>query len=491
MSKTDFQDYLRAGYPFLWVQTDEESRAIKTLYHESGDYQCFTWDVAGGLRELSTGQVKPMPNPVTILQHVMTFPESSVLFLLDFHIYIKAPEIFRTIKNIFQAMKGTDRHIVIISSLLIIPAELGKLITVLDFPLPDVEELKEIAQKVIDDLDDEQKMKVTYEAGNMEYAKGLTAIEAENAIARSLVTSKSVDKKILEAEKLQTVKKQGLMEIYPPEPVEALRGMDNLKKYIDQRKKGFENQNMPNPKGILLVGPPGTGKSLSAKVISGVMGFPLVKTSPDNFKGGIVGESEQKTKTFWKTVKAIAPCVVWMDEIEKLFGGVQSSSKTDGGTGAAVFGMFLQEMQELKEPVYFVATCNDINELLAISQGAFIRRFDDVFFLDLPSEAEREDILGYMIAKYRRSQPVHNRADNDSVSWKMLGGMEGWSGAEIEKFVVASLYEGAERAAENIHPVYLQNRVEIDRARDWARNNARLANTPQVITEKTERQVRL
>ena len=315
--------------------------------------------------------------------------------------------------------------------------------------MPDLEELKAIAQKIVDNVKANGNG-ITYDPGNVDFAKGLTAIEAENAIVRSLVTNKTVDRKILEAEKLQTVKKQGLMEIYPAEPIDALRGMDNLKKYIEQRKQGFNSPTMPNPKGILLCGPPGTGKSLSCKVIADVLGFPLVKTSPENFKGGIVGESEKKTRDFWKTVKAIAPCVVWMDEIEKLFGGVQSSNKTDGGTGSAVFGMFLQEMQELKEPVYFVATCNDIDQLLETSQGAFIRRFDDVF-----SGLTDRNRAGRYFAVY--GQQV-NSALGDIPS------MEGWSGAEIEKFIIASLYEGPE-AYKNIHPVYEQNKENIDRAR--------------------------
>jgi hypothetical protein len=475
--KTDFSSYLRAGYPALWVQTDEEERAVKTLYMESGDYACFTWDIVTGIKELSTGSVKPLPNPAAAIQAVMSLPENSVLFLLDFHTFIKAPEVYRTIKNALPSMKATGRHIVIISPLLAIPPELSKLVTVIDFALPDLGELKAIAQKIVDDVKANGNG-ITYDENNINYARGLTAIEAENAIARSLVTDKTVSKAILEAEKLQTVKKQGLMEIYPPEPIESLRGMENLKKYIEQRRAGFNDDSKPNPRGILLVGPPGTGKSLSAKCIAGVLGFPLVKTSPDNFSGGIVGESEKKTKDFFKTVRAIAPCVVWMDEIEKTFSGVQSG-RSDGGAGAKSFGIFLQEMQELKEPVYFVATCNDIDQLLAVSQGAFIRRFDDVFFLDLPTESERIDILEFMEHKH-----------NTELAG-ILPSFEGWSGAEIEKFIIASMYEGAESAAENIHPVYEQNKESIDKARTWARSNARPANTPETRKETKERRLNL
>jgi SpoVK/Ycf46/Vps4 family AAA+-type ATPase len=406
----------------------------------------------------------------------MSLQEDSVLFLLDFHTYIKGPDVYRVIKNNIPLWAASGRHVVVISPLLAIPAELAKLVTVIDFELPDVEELKAIAGKLVD-AERKKGHEISYNPVDVEYAKGLTSIEFENAVSRSIVSNKSVDRQILEDEKLQTIKKQGLMEIYPPEPIEALRGMEQLKKYVEQRKQGFINPDLPNPRGILLVGPPGTGKSLSAKVIAGVMGFPLVKTSPENFKGGIVGESEQKTKSFFKTIKAVAPCVVWFDEIEKFISGAQSSGRSDGGAMSSTFSIILTEMQEMKEPVYFVATCNDINELLSVSQGAFVRRFDDVFFLDLPTSTEREDILKYMEGKYKTE-----------ISG-ILPPFDGWSGAEIEKFVIASLYEGAESAAENIHPVYEQNKENIDRAREWARNNARPANTVEEIRELTGRRL--
>ncbi len=470
---TDFQSYLKAGYPALWLQTDEEERAIKTLYAESGDYACYSWDIVTGLKEFSTSQTVRLPNPAEAIKGIMTLPANSVIFLPDFHFFLKSPDIIRTIKNTLPAMKSSGRHLVIISPLLTIPPELSKLITVFDWKLPDTDELKAIAQGLIDSLKRGNPTAIIADVNPaiIEKGKGLTAIEFENAVARSLVEKGEISGKFLEDEKLQTIKKQGLMEIYPPEPADALQGMERLKNYIEKRKAGFDNPALPNPKGILLVGAPGTGKSLSSKVIAGVLGYPLIKTSPDNFKGGIVGESEKKTKDFWKTVKAISPCVVWMDEIEKLFGGVQSSSKTDGGTGSAVFGMFLQEMQELKEPVYFVATCNDINELLAVSQGAFIRRFDDVFFLDLPTKTERKQIIKYMTEKYYKTDLVSGNLEDLNL--------ENWTGAEIEKMVIASLYEGIEEAYQNIHPIYYQNQEIIDTARQWALANARPANTPE------------
>lgn len=476
-----FNSYLRAGYPALWVQTDEESRALSVLYQESGDCSCFTWDMVTGITELSTGNVKAGANPLQAIQSVSSLPENSVLFLLDFHVFLKSPEIVRAIKNSLPGCKASGRHLVIVSPVLAIPVELSKLVTVVDFDLPGVQELQAIAQGVVDQVKANGNG-ITFDAGVMEYARGLTAIECENAVARSLVEYKAVVKDVLEQEKIQAVKKSGLCELYRPESINNLKGLDLLKEYIAARKEGF-SRDKGKPKGVILAGAPGTGKSLSARCIASVFGFPLFKADSTTFKGGIVGESEKKTKDFWRLVRAASPCVVWIDEAEKVFSGVQSSGRTDGGAGAGAFGIFLSEMQDTFDqgfPVYVVATVNDMDELLASSQGALLRRFDDVFFVDLPNENERFEILDFMCAKYG-AQAHHFAGVN----------MQGWSGAEIEKLVVASLYEGAEKAAANIHTVYEQNQTVIDRAREWARVNARPANKAVKVQELKARRLEI
>jgi AAA+ superfamily predicted ATPase len=472
---TKFESYLRAGYPALWVQTDEEDRALRTLYHESGDAYCYRWDLAGGLVAMGNKDTKPIASPVEALKAIVGLDSNSVLFLLDFHPFLKDAQVYRTLKNLLSHCKATSKHFVIISPVLTIPAELAKAITVIEWTLPDLQDLQTLAWRIIEGYQKSNNTTVEYDASVMAYAKGLTAPEAENAVARSLAISGKVEREILEQEKLQTIKKTGLMEIYPAESADSLRGLDLLKQYIEARKKGFTNPALPTPKGILLAGPPGTGKSLSAKVISGVLGFPLLKVGPEAFKGGIVGESEAKTKQVWKIAKASAPCVLWIDEVEKVFGGAQSSNKTDGGAGAASFGIMLSEMQELKEPVYIVATCNDIDDLLAVSQGAIMRRFDDTFFIDLPTKSERADILDFMVRKYGLDPAELSNGNTPS--------MNNWSGAEIEKLVKGALYDGADIAAHNVHPIYEQNREAIDRARIWARANARPASTQEGTTQ--------
>jgi len=466
------KDHLKAGYPLLWVCTHEEERAIFQLSQEAEGYHIYSWDIVAGLKDHATGQVRQMPDPLKPLQAVTTLPEETVLFLKDFHKFIGSVEVFRTVKNLIPVLKATDRHVVIVSPVLNIPIELEKDITVLNFQLPTVAELIETAKKIVE----ENALSVEVDEKAISAGKGLTLHEAENAMALSLVQEKTFSKKIIETEKLQAVRKSGLMELYEPVAESELGGLETLKRYIHNRKKGFENPQLPTPRGILLVGLPGAGKSLTAKVTASVLDFPLIRLDIASLKGSLVGESEARMRQALSLIDAVAPCVVWIDEIEKALGGVQSSNKTDGGTTSAMFGYLLTWMQESRTPKYIIATSNDIDDLLTISQGALLRRFDDIFFVDLPSEQERTEILKIMNSRYNTNLPLN-----------LCSRMEEWTGAEIEKFVIASVYDGVDEAFANIKPIYHQNREKIEKAREWAKFNARLANSSQDELKKERR----
>jgi len=470
----NFQNYLKAGYPFLWVQTHEEGRAISALSQQAEGYSIYSWDIISGLKDHTSGQVRQMPDPLKPLQSIPTLPESSILFLKDFHKFISSVEVFRTVKNIIPVLKATDRHIVIVSPVLNIPVELEKDITVLNFHLPTVAELLETASRIVS----ENELAIAIDEKAIASGKGLTLHEAENAMALSLVTEKTFSKKVIEGEKLQAIRKSGLMELYEAVPESELGGLGPLKRYIHNRKRGFEDTSLPTPRGILLVGLPGAGKSLTAKVTASVLDFPLIRLDIASLKGSLVGESEAKMRQALSLIDAVAPCVVWIDEIEKALGGVQSSNRTDGGTTSAMFGFLLTWMQESRTRKYIIATSNDIDDLLTISQGALLRRFDDIFFVDLPSLEERQEILSIMNKRY-----------NTDLSLSICSKMEGWTGAEIEKFVIASIYDGVDEAFQNIKPIYHQNREKIEKAREWARFNARLANGNGKDGAKKERRI--
>jgi len=457
-------NYLKAGYPAMWVQTHEEARFVKNLAEKIAEqgYQLYLWDLINGLIDQKSGQARQMPDPLKPLQAALTLPEGAIIVLKDFHKFIGSVEVFRMVKNILPSLKASDKHLLFVSPVVQIPVELEKDVTVLDFALPSEEELVNLAQKIVKEND----LSIDLDERSIKASKGLTLDEAENAFALSLVESKKFSKTIIENEKLNAVRKSGLLELYRSVPIEELGGLKPLKRYILNRKRGFEDPSLPTPKGVLLVGLPGAGKSLTAKVVASVLDMPLVRLDISSLKGSLVGESEQKMRQALSLIDSISPCVIWIDEIEKALGGVQSSNRTDGGTTSAMFGYLLTWMQESKSKKYIVATSNDIQDLLAISQGALLRRFDDIFFVDLPSAEERREILAIMNARYKTT-----------IDLALASKMEGWTGAEIEKFVIASLYDGIDEAFANTKPLYEQNREVIELAREWAKFNARIANS--------------
>jgi SpoVK/Ycf46/Vps4 family AAA+-type ATPase len=340
--------------------------------------------------------------------------------------------------------------------------ECEKDITIYEFALPTTQEIEALATKIVA----ENNLDITIDSHDMAAAKGLTIEEAENAITLSIVQSGSLSRSVLEHEKLQAVKKSGLMEIYKAVDESEIGGLEELKKYLHNRKKGFAiANNKAAPKGILLVGLPGGGKTLSAKAAASILGMPLVRLDISSLKGSLVGESEQKMRAATKVIDAISPCVVLLDELDKALSGVQSSGKTDGGTTSGMFGYFLNWMQESLTPKFIIGTVNDLDDLLSISQGALIRRFDDIWMVDLPSREERVKILEIM-----------NRRYGTDFKPELVDRMDNFTGAEIEKTVIASLYDGIDVAMANVHPIYQQNRAKIDAAREWAKDNARCAN---------------
>lgn len=483
-------EYLKAGYPILAVRTYEPDRAQEVFTREimanDSVYTCFTWNVLKGIAQLEINDEgilcqRPVSHeqPLTWLN---TQPQNIVLFLWNYHRFLNNFEIVQALQDGRDTWKENFRHIIMLVPDITLPKEIEKSVTIIDFNLPGKCEIEKVIADTMNGVDGEIEHKDTDNDVLVNAARGMTLFEAENAFALSAVTAKRFDPDIIAEHKLQIIKKSGFMELYPPVAESELGGLDNYKAYIHNRKRGFYDPNIPSsakPRAVLLFGLPGGGKSLSAKVTASVLGFPLIRLDISGLKGSRVGESEQNTRHAWKTIKAIAPVVVWCEEIEKVFGGVKSSSQSDAGTTASMFGLFLTEMQECTDPVFFVMTCNDIEELLTISQGALIRRFDDIFFVDLPSLEERKAILSIMNRRYNAQH------DLDLVSH-----MEGWTGAEIEKFVRNSIYDGPQKAFSHIKPIYSQNKQVIENARRWAQSHAVSANKIVPVTQGTMRRIK-
>ncbi|WP_036767973.1 AAA family ATPase [Persephonella sp. KM09-Lau-8] len=467
------KNFYKAGYPVLLIQTHEEKRLEEKILLTFKNKEILSWDMIKGLYSLNKNEeIENVKDIIEAILKTETLPDESIYIIKDLHFFFEDAAVVRAIKTASEEAKKKGITILIPSPTVKIPIELEKDITVLEMPLPTETEIEKLAKMIVK----ENNLKIQVKKENIMTAKGLTINEAENAIALSIIMKHNIDKHILEEQKLQAVKKSGLLEIYKPVNPDEIGGLENLKTYIKNRKKGFENLNLPTPKGILLTGIPGTGKSLSAKATASILGFPLVKLDISGLKSSLVGESEAKLREALKLIDAIAPVVVWIDEIEKALGGVLSSNRTDGGTTASMFGYLLTWMQESETPKYIVATSNDIEELLQISHGALIRRFDDVFFVDIPDLQERKEIIKIMNRKY-----------NAQIPEEMAEKMENWTGAEIEKFVISSLYDGIDEALKSIKPIYLQNKEKIEKLKKWAKDNARIANKKTKVSKTTRK----
>ena len=330
-------------------------------------------------------------------------------------------------------------------------------------------------------------------------ASGLTTIKAENAFALSVVQSKTIDPVIVAKEKAQAVKKNGLLElIETKETLNSIGGLDVLKEWLIKRKHAFSQRaieyGLPTPKGLLILGIAGTGKSLAAKATAQVFGVPLLKLDAGRIFAGLVGQSESNLRSVIQTAEAIAPCCLWIDEVEKGFAGSKSSGQTDGGTSSRVFGSFIW-MQEKSSPVFVVATANDVSQLPPemLRKG----RFDELFFVDLPNQQEREAIWEIQIGKHGRDPK-----DFDVVQ---LGRVtDGLTGSEIESVFIEALYlafDSGSEAGEEKEPTDLDiARVltefvplsklmaeQIGGLRNWAKGRARLATS--LIAEKRGRKM--
>jgi hypothetical protein len=477
-NQMNFKTYIQAGYSLLWLSTSEEERAITQLSKElNGNYKSLKWNLIQGLTDLNGRSIlNESEEPSTFLNAIPSLPENCIIFALDFHKFFQEISIIRACKCILPDLRSKNKHIVFISHALDIPPELEKDITIFDFELPTLENLISTAEKLAID----NGLEIEINPAIISSAKGLTQISAENAFARSLIEFKDFRREILEDEKQQNIKKSGFLEIYKPEPIESIGGLQTVKDYIQSRKIGFTDDFLPTPRGILLAGLPGCGKSLLAKAISSILGISLLRMDFAALKGGLVGESESNLRNAFKLISAMGNCVVWWDEIEKALSGVQSSGKTDGGTTSNLFGMLLTWMQESSSGHYIVATCNEIDDLLAISQGAFIRRFDDVFFVDLPNDSEIQAIHSIMCKRYN--------VKDESILNMDTTRFTGYTGAEIEKIIKSSLYDGLELSLSHVKPIAIQNKAVIDRARAWASNNAILANKPR-LSDSTTRKI--
>jgi ATP-dependent 26S proteasome regulatory subunit len=432
------RNYLRAGYPGLYLVSPEEQRVEAELKAVAADldYQLFVWSVADGLVNVTNRTVHNATDPLEVLEAVAELPERSLLLLKDFHLFLAEPNPFliRKLKDTLLIAKTRQKPLVILGCRLCLPPELERELTVIEHALPDRDQLGTVLDGICNSAgqsppDGEPRDQL------VAAASGLTTMEAENAFALAVVERGQVNHEVVAREKAQAVKKNGLLEIVETrESLEDIGGLDVLKDWLLTRRHAFSREakayGLPAPKGLLIVGVPGTGKSLTAKATAKVFGVPLLKLDVGRIYGGLVGQSEANLRSVIQTAEAIAPCVLMLDEIEKAFAG-SNGANSDGGTSSRVFGSFLNWMQERTSSVFVVATANDVSRLPPemLRKG----RLDELFFVDLPNEEERRLVWAIQIRRFGR-----NPEDFDLRQLARI--TEGHTGAEIEQVFIEALY---------------------------------------------------
>jgi len=452
----------------------------------------YLWNEVNGLSRFDTAtksfeKEEDIVDYLEILNFFTNSLESdSILVLQDFHHVLKRedPKILRKLREILQD-KSIDNKIIILSMpIKCIPDDLSKELSILEIGLPDIGVLKTIAVNCLNEYDVKQS---DIADSVLEAALGLTIMEAELAFSKAIIEFKILDKTCIPyiiREKEGIIKKTGLLEYYHSSTkLNDVGGLENLKDWISKRERSFTSEakefGVDTPKGIMLLGVPGCGKSLTAKAVAMSWNYPLLRFDIGKVFGGIVGESEHNVRRALEIAKAIAPCVLWIDEIEKGLSGVQSSGQTDGGTTSRVFGTILTWMQEKTEPVFVIATANNIKDLPPelMRKG----RFDEVFFVDLPSIDERKKIFQIHMESRKRS------VDNIDLN-ALAKETKGFSGSEIEECVKEALHAAFSDGKKDLTDDYILNAIKatvplsitmgegLRKLREWAKFRARMAS---------------
>lgn len=448
----ELEDLLRARYYLMIVETVEELRALRLIQGVCTKLKnvLVSWDVADGFQPLSESQSAEFDisalqkshkkgDAMDALAKVKECPDPVVFVLKDYHEFWENPLVKRKLRNLSQQLKPDGKALIIINPNKKMPDELKDEVAVFSLPMPREAELED-ALKLLESKVANVKVKMTpvQRQRFLQAALGLTGSQASRVFRRAAVQNKGIiDEsliKVITEEKRQVIRQSESLEFYPvTETMADIGGLEQLKEWLNLRKNAFGEKareyGLPAPKGLALIGIPGTGKSLTAKAIGSIWRLPLLRLDTGSLFGSFVGESEERTRRALAVSTTIAPCILWIDEIEKAFGG----GDRDGGTSARVFGSILTWMQEKTAPVFVVATANNISALPPelLRKG----RFDEVFFLDLPSPEERREIFSVLLSKYKRP-PMEFDLD------KLVNASSLFVGAELEAAIVDALHMG-------------------------------------------------
>ncbi len=473
----NFELLIKSRTPLIWIRTKEEERLYRILNQSCKSLnikRIISWDCVNGIKGVLNENGKFSNNPLGVLNWIkeQTSELPTILLVKDFHKFYDDPSISRTVKELSSSLRETCHNLILSSHLLPSSEELDDLITIIDLPLPDLGELitliKKIAVNTDSDLQEQDLNELAIASGGLSETK-LKQVTAKALTKRGKISKDDI-KDILE-EKKQVIARSEILEFIESNSSQIdIGGLKVLKLWLKQRYRAFSKEardyGLPIPKGVLLVGPQGTGKSLTAKSISESWSMPLLRLDVGRLFSSLVGSSEARTRETILRAEAMSPCILWIDEIDKGFGG---DARSDGGTSQRVLASLLTWMAEKESTVFVIATANAIDKLPAelLRKG----RFDEIFFLDLPNSDERLSILDLHLKKRR---PNYN-----FPLTTIIDRTDGYSGAELEQAVIEGMhFSFAEKrelmekdlikAVSELVPLSRTAKEQIDSLKEWS-----------------------
>lgn len=480
----DLEVLIDSQYPIICIETHEETRAEEILTNicRSMRLPFFHWVATQGLTR--SGEPQAVYNTTKAME-VLNFISSSsldaVYLMKDLHRHLEDPILVRKLRDICQCFRTKRKSIVLTAPSFTIPPELTNEVVFFGLSLPDTNQLKELVRHVVRDISTRRQISVNIDPATgrklVQNLKGLTLNEAERVLTRAIVHDGRLSADdlplILDAKK-EKISQSGLIEFFPrQETFDGIGGLKNLKQWLGIRKEAFSEEakrfGIDPPRGVLLLGIQGCGKSLMAKAVAQEWELPLLRLDTGSLYSKFIGETETNVREAIRLAESMAPVVLWIDEIEKAF-TPQGGSDADGGVSARLLGTFLSWLQEKKAPVFVVATANNISMLPPelLRKG----RFDEIFFMDLPGIAERADIFRLHLQRRKRDP---SGFDLDALA----RASEGFSGAEIEQGLVSALYvafsahkelctDSILKELKSTRPLSLVMKEQIDQMRAWA-----------------------
>jgi len=518
--------FMNSSSPLVIIETVEEQRALEAVRLAASDLQLpiFEWSVADGLRRYEAKPSKPTPShyfvqdfnaPVTqneiniasgagailntqepagVLAHLLTLTLDAVYVLKDFHRHIEDAVVVRRLREVAQEFCSGRRTLVITAPSITLPPELQTQAEYLTLPLPDRTRLKQIIEEVFQRLSQKLTLKRKTLPADMDAMAanlcGLTEEEAERAVAHAIVSRYALTPEVavdVQEAKKEMLRRSGMLEFVDvDENLSSIGGLENLKKWLGKRAGTWEDSaraaGLEPPRGVIILGVQGCGKSMCARAVAGEWKLPLVKFDTSAIYDKFVGETEKHIRKMFTIAEQLAPAVLWIDELEKVFAGSgPDSASVDAGVSSRLLGSFLSWMQDRKAAVFVAATCNNVNVLPPelIRKG----RFDEIFFVDLPNAAERKAILTVQLTKHKLNVAEFNLP-------RLITATQGYSGAEIDAAIKSAMYcayadkkflttDTILDELANTVPLSATRAEDIDKLRAWAQERAVPASSPE------------